>query len=55
MSNSNGFKAQWKPYATAQWQTKLAGTEASCLNEYTRLKDKYPFARVIDSDGRTVT
>lgn len=55
MSNSNGFKAQWKPYAGAQWQTKLAGTEQSCLNEYARLKNQHQFARVIDSEGRTVT
>lgn len=54
MSNANGFKAQYKTTAGGAWNTKLSGTEQSCLKEYERMKDKHPFVRVIDSDGRTV-
>ena len=53
--SSNGFKAQYKTSSNSAWQTKTSGTENSCLSELTRLKDKYPFARVVDSAGRVVS
>lgn len=55
MSNSNGFKAQYKTSPGASWQTKTSGTEQTCLSEYSRLKAKYPFARVVDSNDRVVS
>ncbi len=55
MANSNGFKAQYKTSAGGAWQTKTSGTEHTCLNELSRLKSNYPFARVVDSDGRVVS
>ena len=54
MSNSNGFKAQYKTSAGGAWQTKLSGSEHGALQAYEKLKEQYSFARVIDSDGRTV-
>lgn len=54
MSNSNGFKAQYKTSAGGAWQTKMAGSEQGAFQAYERLKDQYSFARVIDSDGKTV-
>lgn len=50
----NSYKAQWKNSANGAWQTKLSGTEQSCLAELSRLRDKYPFAQVVDSSGRVV-
>lgn len=52
--SSNGYKAQYKTSAGGVWQTKVSGTEHTCLAEYNRLKDKHPFARVVDSNGRVV-
>lgn len=52
MSN---FKAQYKPSANAQWQTKLSGTEHSCFREKERLDKQYPFTRVVDPDNRVVS
>lgn len=54
MSNANGFKAQYKTNPGGQWQTKLSGTEHSCLLTMRRLQGEYEFVRVIDSDGRVV-
>lgn len=54
MARSDGYKAQYKPYATSQWQTKLTGSEVGALQEKERLQQKYPFARVVDSDDRLV-
>lgn len=53
--SSNGYKAQYKTSGNSSWQTKTSGTENSCLSEMNRLKDKYPFARVVDSAGRVVS
>lgn len=54
MSNANGFKAQYKTTSGGSWNTKLSGTEHSCLNAKARLEGEYKFVRVIDSDGRVV-
>lgn len=53
--SSNGYKAQYKTSANSTWQTKTTGTENTCLSEMTRLKEKHPFARVVDSAGRVVS
>lgn len=52
---SGSYKAQYKSAANMQWQTKQSGTEQSCSSTYLTLKNQYPFARVIDPDGRVVT
>lgn len=49
------FKAQYKSAANQQWQTKTSGSEMGCMQAYQTLKQKYDFARVVDSDGRVVT
>lgn len=54
MSNSNGYKAQYKGASNQQWQTKTSGSEPSCMQTLERLRNDYPFARVIDPDGRVV-
>lgn len=54
MSNSNGFKLQYKSNAGGSWDTKLSGTEHSCLLEKGRLEQRYKFVRVIDHSGRIV-
>lgn len=53
--SSGNYKAQYKSAANMQWQTKQSGTEGSCSSTYLTLKNQYPFARVIDPDGRVVT
>lgn len=52
--SSNGFKAQYKTSAGGAWQTKVSGTEHTCLNELARLSAQYPYSRVIDSSGKVV-
>lgn len=54
MSNANGYKAQYKTTPGGAWDTKLSGTEHSCLLEKTRLEQRYKYVRVVDSDGRVV-
>lgn len=55
MANANGFKAQYKTSSGSAWQTATSGTEMSCLNRLQQLSTRYPFSRVIDSDGRVVS
>ena len=55
MSDSNGYKAQYKGAANQQWQTKTNGSEQTCMQQLSRLREQYEFARVIDSDGRVVS
>lgn len=55
MSNSNGYKAQYKGASNQQWQTKTSGSEQSCMQQLERLREQYTFARVIDSEGRVVS
>lgn len=52
---SNNYKAQYKSAANQQWQVKQSGSEQGCMSAYLRLRDQYPFARVVDPDGRVVT
>lgn len=54
MSTANGFKAQYKTTTGGAWQTKLSGTEHSCLKEMERLQEQYKLVRVIDSTGKVV-
>lgn len=51
---SSGYKAQYKGAANQQWQTKLTGTEPSALSTMQRLREQYPFARVVDEKGNVV-
>jgi|MedtruStandDraft_1076414.scaffolds.fasta_scaffold02177_6 hypothetical protein len=52
---SSNYQAQYKSSATQQWQTKTYGSEMGCMQELARLREKYPFARVIDPAGRVVS
>ena len=54
MSNSNGYKAQYKGSSNQSWQTKTSGSEQGCFEAAQRLRNDYPFVRVVDSDGRVV-
>ena len=55
MANSNGYKAQYKISANGAWQTRATGTEQTCMSALSALASKYPYSRVIDSDGRVVS
>jgi len=52
---SSNYQAQYKSSANQQWQTKTYGSEMGCMQELSRLRAKYPFARVIDPAGRVVS
>lgn len=54
MSNSNGFKAQFRMTPGGSWSTAISGTEHSCLLRKTELEKRYAYVRVVDSDGRVV-
>lgn len=54
-TNNNGYKAQYKGSSNQQWQTKTSGSEQSCMQQLSRLREQYEFARVVDSEGRLVS
>jgi len=51
---STNYQAQYRSSAIQQWQTKTYGSELGCMQELARLREKYPFARVVDPQGRVV-
>ncbi len=51
----NKYKAQYKTSPSSSWQTRTSGNEQSCFQVLANLRNQYPFARVIDQDGRVVS
>lgn len=53
--SGNNFKAQYKISANGAWQTKISGSEQSCMQTLLTLRNQYSFARVVDGAGRVVS